>query len=462
MASRGSSPGAIITIAILCVLTAAFFVTTLMFYAEKNNLEAAAEDALQSRDRFVSGGEVDRANAIADRAGRGQSVFAYMEDLVGRAVKIASGSTSVSVNDLQQRASDLDPDGDGLLSIATNQRERIISLQSQIDDMRAPAAEEAARLAAARAFFTDDATRVRREADGITQQQQQLSSQVTGYAGRIRDGIESIRRQEDETRVRVQQVRDEAENDKSALRNQISQLDEQILRMEDEIRRLRDERRAAAIRPRDEFALVDGSISSVQADQQQVTINLGRRDKIVLDMVFEVYENAAAIAPDPRTGEYSQGKAMIQVINVGDATSTARVVERRGRAQIFRGDVIANPVYDPNKQYKMLVFGNFDTDGDGRATAFERDAIVARIREWGGVAINGRDAADLAGDIDFLVLGQRPTVPPQPSSQAPIDVQLQWIRLNDEAELYDEFQRRAEAVGIPILNHNRLRTLLYN
>lgn len=462
MASRGSSPGAIISIVILGILTVTFFVLTLMFYAEKNNLEAAAEDAIQARDRFVAGGEVDRANAIADRAGRGQSVFAYMEDVVGRAARIAAGSREVSINDLEQRVADLDPERVGLLRIATNQRERIASLQRQIDEMRAPAAEESARLAAARAFFTDDATRVRREADGIAQQQQQLSSQVTGYSGRIRDGIESIRRQENETRVRVQQVRDEAENEKATLRNQISQLDEQILRMEDEVRRLRDERRAATIRPRDEFALVDGSISSVQADQQQVTINLGRRDRVVLDMVFEVYENAAAIAPDPRTGEYSQGKAMIQVINVGENTSTARVVERRGRAQIFRGDVIANPVFDPSKVYRMLVFGHFDTDGDGRATEFERDAIVARIREWGGEAINAREAADLTGDIDFLVLGRRPTVPPQPSSQAPIDVQLQWIRLNDQAELYDEFQRRAEAVGIPILNQNRLSTLLYN
>ncbi|MCC5787925.1 MAG: hypothetical protein JJU33_14620 [Phycisphaerales bacterium] len=462
MASRGSSPGAIITIVILGILTVTFFVLTLMFYAEKNNLEAAAEDAVQSRDRFVAGGEVDRANAIADRAAAGKSVFAHMEDVIGRAARIAAGSRDISINDLEQRVADLDPERVGLLRIATNQRERIASLQSQIEEMRVPAAEESARLAAARAFFTDDATAVRRDADGIAQQQQQLSSQVTGYSGRIRDGIESIRRQEDETRVRVQQVRDEAENDKATLRNQVAQLDEQILRLEDEIRRLRDERRAAIIRPRNEFDLVDGSISSVQADQQEVTINLGRRDKIVLDMVFEVYESAAAIAPDPRTGEYAQGKAMIQVINVGEATSTARVVERRGRSQIFRGDVIANPVYDPRKQYRMLVFGHFDTDGDGRPTEFERDSIVARIREWGGEAINAREAADLTGDIDFLVLGQRPTVPPQPSSQAPIDIQLQWIRLNDQADLYDEFQRRAEAVGIPILSQNRLSTLLYN
>lgn len=462
MASRGSSPGAIITIVILGILTVTFFVLTLKFYADTNNLEAAAQDAQESRDRFVGGAEVDRANAIADSTRSGQSVFAYMEDVVGRAARIAAGSRDISINDLEQRVADLDPERVGLLRIATRQRERIDSLQRQIDDMRTPPAEEAARLDAARAFFTDDAARVRNEADAISQSQRQLASQVTGYSGRIRDGIESIRRQEDETRVRVQQVRDEAENDKAALRNEIAQLNEQVLRMEDEVRRLRDERRAATIRPRDEFALVDGSVNSVQSDQERVTINLGRSDKVVLDMVFEVYEDASAIAPDPRTGEYAPGKALIQVINVGENTSTARVVERRGRSQLFRGDVIANPVYDPKKQYKLLVFGDFDTDADGRPTAFERDAIVSRIRQWGGEAVNAGEETDLTGDIDFLVLGQRPTVPPQPSSQAPIDVQLQWIRLNDEAELYDEFQRRAEAVGIPILNQNRLNTLLYN
>ena len=32
------------------------------------------------------------------------------------------------------------------------------------------------------------------------------------------------------------------------------------------------------------------------------------------------------------------------------------------------GDVIANAVYDPKKSYRFVVFGAFDTDGDGVAT----------------------------------------------------------------------------------------------
>ena len=56
------------------------------------------------------------------------------------------------------------------------------------------------------------------------------------------------------------------------------------------------------------------------------------------------------------------------MINVGDTASTCRVTSEVKGNPVVKGDVIANAIYDPNKQYKFVAFGNFDTNRDGLVT----------------------------------------------------------------------------------------------
>jgi redox-sensitive bicupin YhaK (pirin superfamily) len=117
--------------------------------------------------------------------------------------------------------------------------------------------------------------------------------------------------------------------------------------------------------------------------------------------------------------------------------------------------VIANALYDPRKVYTFLVYGNFDVNGDGRATAAEADQIRALIEGWGGKVVS-----DLSGNVDFLVLGQRPQVPPKPGAGQPIAVVQEFIRLDQAAQRYDTLFQQASATSIPVLNENRLYTLI--
>src|SRR6185295_9832008 len=148
-------------------------------------------------------------------------------------------------------------------------------------------------------------------------------------------------------------------------------------------------------------------------------------------------------------------KGAIEVISVEESTATCRIIfETRGNP-IVRGDVIANAIYDPTKVYTMLVFGNFDTNGDGAATPLEANDIRAMIETWGG-----KVTEELTGAVDFLVLGQRPVVPPVPPSGAPPAVQTEYIRMDALATKYDELTKQAAATSVPILNENRLYTLI--
>jgi len=185
-----------------------------------------------------------------------------------------------------------------------------------------------------------------------------------------------------------------------------------------------------------------------------VYINRGRNDRIVLGMSFEVYGDASQIK---RTadGDYSRGKASLEVIRLDDNSATCRVTRATRGNPVTKGDVIANALYDPHKTYSFLVFGNFDADRDGRSTPTEAGEVKAIITGWGG-----RLADSLSGDVDFLVLGTRPVVPPQPPADAPTALLQEFIRQRNIAREYDRLFEQAAATSIPVLNENRLRTLI--
>jgi hypothetical protein len=174
----------------------------------------------------------------------------------------------------------------------------------------------------------------------------------------------------------------------------------------------------------------------------------------VLGMTFSVYSDKSQIRPDA-DGNYPRGKATLEVINVGESSSTCRITSEARGNPVVKGDVIANPIYDPNKTYKFVVFGNFDANRDGAATALERQDINAMIESWGG-----KVADDLTGDVDFLVLGERPILPPRPSAESPFEIVQEFIRRQRDVERYDQLSARATATSIPILTENRLYTLV--
>jgi hypothetical protein len=117
--------------------------------------------------------------------------------------------------------------------------------------------------------------------------------------------------------------------------------------------------------------------------------------------------------------------------------------------------VVANAIYDPNKVYTFLVYGNFDANGDGIATQHEAEDVKAVIAAWGG-----KTTSELTGDVDFLVLGQRPQLPPRPGVNSPLPVVLEYQRIDQMANRYDELFQQATSTSVPVLNENRLYTLI--
>ena len=212
------------------------------------------------------------------------------------------------------------------------------------------------------------------------------------------------------------------------------------------------------VRPRNPAELVDGRVVDVLGSSDQVFINLGRNDRIRPGMSFRVYDDAGKIRIDQRTGQYSEGKASIQVIKVAENTATARITSGSTARPVVRGDVIANAVFNPEHRFKFLVYGQFDVDANGTPTHNEADYIRSRIIEWGGEVVEGDQ---LTGDLDFLVLGDVPEyVFTELISKNATEQEINaMVRKREAYERYEELFQQAINAQIPVLNWNRFRLL---
>jgi len=203
-------------------------------------------------------------------------------------------------------------------------------------------------------------------------------------------------------------------------------------------------------------SLVDGEILDIVGSGDMVYINRGRNDQIVLGMTFEVYESADQIQANT-DDENDRGKASIQVIKIGDASATAKVVRKVKGRPVTPGNVITNAIYDPDYKFRFLVHGVYDLDHDGKATLDEAQYLRDRIKRWGGEVVTGNA---IPGDLDFLVLGTEPRMPIlSGDNQRSTEAMNEFRRRRTAVDTYQSLLEQAQQARIPVLNQNRLEIL---
>ena len=452
MAARTSAgAGAIVTISLLGAIAFGLFVVTVILYGDNLDYREQLDKLEQDNREYVR--EPDRADAVIQQqlAAAGQqskSLVRYLNDMLDDTYAKVTGNKRDRFAELEAKAKAIPgADSGSLLGVVQNMQSQIVSLD------RAVADAESARLAA-QSDLEAQADRVK----ALQQQQtetvaalQEKIGQLESDAGEYRSGFQGV---EERYATQLNQARSQAEANEKAAQKQIRELQKQNLLLEDQISALQQQQRGESLSPKDEYTLVDGTVANTNPASKEVFISIGRRQNVVLGMNFAVYGNATQIRPDA-DGNYPKGKGAIEVVNVGETSSRCRVLFERTGNPVVPGDVIANAVYDPNKVYKFLIAGNFDTNGDGRRTPGERAEINALIEDWGGQAVE-----ELEGDVDFLVLGEPPVLPPQPGIDAPIEIVEIYIRKENELTRYNELFEKAQRTSIPVLNENRLYTLI--
>jgi len=452
MAARTSaSVGVGVTITLLGVATLGLFITSMVFFAQrrealtaKADLEKVTEDYLSPQDR--SDAVVLRLKDEANKHRPKQTVVRFMLDEHKDLYQKVTGSerdTVAAVDAILKKAN-----ASSMLAALRDRDSQIESLQKQLAD------SDAARNRA----LQDKENESKRVQAIEASQKESLAAlnatvdQTKADADALRDQVNGFKKDMD---ARVEGIRSDFANKESAYKSEIEKAQATAAVNRERIRTYEEQLRGQHLSGQPEYALVDGQIISTSPTEGTVTLNIGRHDKVVLGMPFNVYNQGTTIKVDEKTGEYPPGKATIEIIRVEERSSIARILREQKGNPVLRGDFIANPIYDPAKSYKFVVYGNFDPDRTGNASAFGGNEIKAWIKDWGG-----KISDELTGDVDFVVLGQRPQLPPQPPGNAAIELINFYVAQQKAATRYDELLKQATDAAIPVLNENRLRTLL--
>jgi hypothetical protein len=452
MAAKGSMPGwgwGLITV--LAITSLGSLVSFAIFFSKFNDANRRLVTAQQEQNDVVRPDERNRddvRNLVEEAKKNRQSLVGYLVEGQQAVMQRATGNRRETIATLDEKLKAI-PGADSQPMLAV-----IASRDSELGNLRNQLQQADAARQQALADLRNEVERVsaveRRHQETLATINSQLG-QVKGEVDTYRTGTDGYKKELDQ---RLDEARQAAAEAEARLKKQLDELTAQKLIVDNQLAVLRGQRNQAVLRTGDESALVDAEIVGTNSGDGTAFLSIGRRENVVLGMTFTVYPSAASIRPNDN-GEYPPGKATLEIINVGETTSTARITSEVRGNPVVKGDVVANAVFDPSKKYKFVIFGNFDADRDGLATTIERQNIEAMIRAWGGELTE-----DMTGDVDFLVLGQRPLIPPRPASDAPFEVVQEYFRREREVERYDSLNRQAQSTSVPVLNENRLYTLI--
>jgi hypothetical protein len=439
-----------VLITALAVAALGFFVAFAVMYGKYSSMKPQLTQATNDSKEVIESGERNSSEVrtlIEEAKKSRKSLVGYLRESNEEIMQRVTGNRRDTLSGLNERLKGVSGAEAPLLNVIGERDSKIAQLEKAGKD-----AESAKN--AAQEDLQNEVARVKSIEDTHSATLATLNTQI----GQYRDELEQYRSGSDSYKGKVdaqlEKIRNEAQETQKRLEDQVRALTEEKVILENQLATLRGEKRGENLTGTDESVLVDGEIIATNSAAREVTLSIGRKQKVGVGLTFAVYPDAATLKLDDK-GQYPRGKATLEVTSVSDETCTARITGEVKGNPVVRGDVVANAVFDPKKVYKFVVFGNFDANSDGVATGQERNDIRAMIEGWGG-----KVADDLSGDADFLVLGERPVLPPRPASDAPLEVALEFTRRNREVQRYDELFRQANATSTPVLNENRLYTLI--
>ncbi len=450
MAARTSTSFGIgATITILGIATLGLFITSMLFYAQRRAAIERVAQADETTKDFLS--PSDRNDPVVIRlkeeaAKKKQTVVRLLVDERKDIMSKATGSDRDTVKTLADAV-----EKEKAASLVGAIRDR----NSEIESLKTRMTNAEAARDRAQQDQMNASSRIKTSEDNMNATLAALREEVgktKSETDAMRDDVAKTKAKMDEN---VEKVRTDAKARETALKSEIDKLQAEAAVNRSKIRTYEEQQRGTRFAGQSEYALIDGQVIGAASTEGTVTLNIGRNQKVVIGLPFNIYAAGTTIKLDEKTGNYPTGKATVEVIRVDADTSLARIIREQKGNPVVKGDVIANPIYDPAKKYKFLVYGNFDPSRTGNASAFGGNEIKAWVKEWGGDVVD-----DLAGDVDFVVLGERPQLPPAPPGTAPLEVINFYLAQQKQAQRFDELFKQAGDTAIPVLNENRLRTLI--
>ena len=365
MATRPAGSGVLVTLVTFVLTTVAFLVLAVVFYSQ---MMSATEMSIKSKSDIKNlKTELEKAKTPNDEA-----LALYKQTATER---------------------------DALKLTASQQEKSIQGTAKTIDELNS-------QLTAVRKSLADATTERQAAIDAAKKDIAPLTNATTEYDKSIEDVQKITHDSKDDVernyRARIDEMQlniDGLGKERDTLRSRLEQAEKKLSEFE--------------VKPEDPSSLVDGHVIEIGGPDATVYLDIGRKHRVVPGMTFEVFTTADQVQNN-KEGKL-RGKASVQVLRVTEDTSTARVTRSSANQPINRNDVLINAVYSPTYTYRMMVYGKFDVNNDGKTSTGEASVIRNRIQEWGGKVI---DSEKVTGDLDFVVMGNPPPEPLPLSSSA--------------------------------------------
>ena len=455
MAARSTAGTGVVVSLVVFVLCAVFLlILSIVFYTGQTKAAQSDVDAQAALARFVTREQQnrDQIKALVAKAEHGPSVVQQLQLEYQELMGYVSGNPGNTFAALQSELVrfGVPPQGESVRNVLQTRAQNLRNTQNDLDSLTTKLTDRG-----------NEISELRARAQQVQQDHLEALDAVRSGIAEYGEAAEEYRREVEEVKNdyfgAIDRLRDEFEGQIAGLENEKDTLYQQVASLKGRVDELQAILSKSRLRAENPAMLVDGHIIDAAGSSDQVFIDRGRQHRMVLGMTFEVYDRDSAIRVNPNTGDLPRGKASLQVIRVADTTSTCKITRTVPGRPVVRNDVIANAVYDPNYVFRFLVHGKFDVDGDGRPSEGDAEYLRSLIIDWGGSVVTGEQ---LPGDLDFLVLGVAPPLPPPlaaNASQFQID---DWVRKRRAHEKYQELFTQAREAQIPVLNSNRFFILI--
>jgi len=467
MAARGSQSNAMLYSLITFVgLFVIATVCAIVFYVKSEEYRTLFENKVNDTDKIATTREQSALSRIVGKPEQGKSHLATMVGLVDKLYKAVTGldasediPADVKVNDaimqintmMQTLGSDASPtfgtDGVSLLNT-------IRQLKQSLDAERA----RMQQLGAAYAKLQDEFD----QAKQLQQQQQELFvselNKTQTLTNEIRNTFDRLQQQmQTATAEQIQSYRSQLEAEQARLRQRQQELQDADRKIKETDGLLQEAlAKLEAIKPQPDVKVAafrpDARIVRVDLQNDLVTLDIGAKDRVYRGLTFAIYQSNAPIPED------AQGKAEIEVFQVGQQVSIARIVRSDKRNPIAPTDLVVNLIWDPKTNNRFVVVGDFDTSGDGRANADGAARVKETIERWGG-----RIQDDVTIETDFMVVGLEPTVPPLPTQNeldADPTAQARYDTARARLDAYNQLLAKAGRLRVPVFNYKQFLYLI--
>ncbi|NIP23117.1 MAG: hypothetical protein GWN67_05635 [Phycisphaerae bacterium] len=460
-AKRQQSDAMLYTLILFVGLFIAATTVAVIYYVKFEDQRTIAEEAQSNLREIATSAELQRIGTIVGAKQAGKSRLATMVDYLDQAVYLIIGglpedtSAEVKVDTANRNFEDtrtlvqthiepesIDPNTTGFVQIVQKLKTK---LDGTIDTLQATEQELTVK--------TNDYKNLE---DATYNKERTWLAEKEGY----RQEIDSIKKDYNDLEVDLRKTTDERVLDLTAELNEEKanrekehqeklQIQAQLQMTQDKMKSLQDELNKIVPLPDSEVVAhkSDGKIILVDNSAKVVHLNIGKDDRVYPGLTFTVYDKNM---PIPKDGK---GKAEIKVFSVDKNISTALITKSEIKRPIILDDIIANLIWDSDKTNVFSIEGEFDLNGDGNIENDAADKLKTLIEKWGGKVAN-----EISIETDFLILGKQPSVLIRPSAtELEMDPMAteRYEASRQKREHYQEIQKQAQALLIPVFNYER-------